>query len=145
MVTYPMIDSMNGMYEWRSQGGGGLLAASYSIKNLNQIKKPSSRLVFLDEGKLSPDSFAVYIDRECWFDQPMTRHGMGTCMSFADGHSGRWMWRSKRTVEIGQLPIPYCMAATDPAAAKQDLYKMQLACWGKLLYNPSIPVKIDDQ
>ena len=87
MVTYPMIDSMNGMYEWRSQGGGGNLALPYSIKNMNQVKRPASRLVFLDEGKLSPDSFAVYIDRECWFDVPMTRHGMGTNMSFADGHS----------------------------------------------------------
>jgi prepilin-type processing-associated H-X9-DG protein len=60
----------------------------------------------------------------------MIRHGMGTNASFADGHSARWMWKSKETIKVHDESL-YGYTPTD-CAGKQDLYKVQIACWGKL-------------
>jgi prepilin-type N-terminal cleavage/methylation domain-containing protein/prepilin-type processing-associated H-X9-DG protein len=144
LVTYAVIDSMNGQYEYRGGTNIGML-----IKNLNQIKKASQRVVFMDEGRLTPDSVAVnYVHSppECWFDPPMVRHGGGVIVSYGDGHSARWMWKSKRTIEIGKMsPSQYqvCLTAADGAAAKNDLYKMQIGCWGKLGYNPTVTPNVE--
>ncbi len=144
LITYETIDSMNGLTAYR---GDDVLTASLAIKNLGQIKKGAQRIIYLDTGKLSPDSFAVYIKQATWFDLPMTRHGMGTNVSFADGHSARWMWRSKRTKEIGDAKVePFPLGSSEPDAAFQDLFKVQNACWGKMYYTVSgHPVKLDDQ
>ena len=139
MVSYETIDSMNGLYMWRGNDAETIRAA---CKNLGQIKHAATRLLYIDTGKLSPDSFAVYWNNETWFDCPMTRHGMGTNASFADGHSARWMWRAKETVTCGESGATNC-APTTPAG-KQDLYKVQIGCWGKLGYTPSVPVDISE-
>jgi prepilin-type N-terminal cleavage/methylation domain-containing protein/prepilin-type processing-associated H-X9-DG protein len=138
-VTYETMDSMNGLYKWR---GNDTLTASLAAKNLGQIKNAARRILYIDTGKLSPDSFAVYINQETWFDRPMTRHGMGTNMSFADGHSARWMWKSKETVKCGENNVINCPTTTPDG--KQDLYKVQLGCWGKLGYTPTVKPKVDD-
>jgi len=144
LITYETIDAMNGLTTYR---GDDAKTASLSAKNLGQIKNAATRILYIDTGKLSPDSFAVYIKQASWFDLPMTRHGQGTCVSFADGHSARWMWRSKRTKEIGDAGVqPFALANNEPDAAFQDLFKVQYACWGKLNYTvPGHPVKLDDQ
>jgi prepilin-type N-terminal cleavage/methylation domain-containing protein/prepilin-type processing-associated H-X9-DG protein len=138
-ITYECLDSMNGLYQWR---GDDAMTASLAFKNIGQIKKAATRLLYIDTGKLSPDSFAVYWNNETWFDCPMTRHGMGTNMSFADGHSARWMWKAKETVVCGEQHTINCSPAT--ATGKNDLYKVQIGCWGKLGYTPSVPVDISE-
>jgi prepilin-type N-terminal cleavage/methylation domain-containing protein/prepilin-type processing-associated H-X9-DG protein len=136
LMTYAIIDSMNG-------GISGTDAPM--VRNLNAIKHPSQRVVFLDEGRLTPDSYAVWYGgsyRECWFDTIMVRHGNGTDVSYADGHSARWMWRSKNTIENGLNQVGNYCPPTGDAKAMNDLYKMQIGCWGKLAYTPSVPVDI---
>jgi len=148
LITYETIDSMNGLYKWRGKNAADdSLTTSLAIKNLGQIKKGAARIVYIDTGRLSPDSFAVYINQQSWFDLPMTRHGMGTNVSFVDGHSARWMWRSKRTKEIGEAGVlPFALANSEPDAAFQDLFKVQSGCWGKMYYTVAgHPANIDDQ
>ncbi len=129
LVSYPIIDSMNGKTQFSDSSGKAVL-----IKTVNQIKGTSRRIVFIDEGYLSPDTYAVYFDRRQWFDPPMARHGNGTDVSYADGHAGRMMWGSLNTVQIGNTdPAVYNWSPPNTDChAQNDLYRMQMACWGQI-------------
>lgn len=143
LITYPIIDSMNGLRFFRGQTLPGQNAPpDVWHKNRNQIKTPARRIVFLDEGKLSPDSYAVYYDMEVWFELPMVRHGNGTCVSYADGHSTRWMYKSKETITAGLKEV---LPVLTVEADYQDLYKIQLACWSKLGYKPKFMPKVEEE
>ncbi|MGD0552835.1 MAG: type II secretion system protein [Sedimentisphaerales bacterium] len=145
LIAYPIVDSMNGKWKWNLGTGSGDNATTVMIKNLNQIKGASTRMVFIDEGHPSPDSYAVYNGVGRWYDPPMARHGSGTDLSYADGHAGRIMWSSKWTVDLAKTAET--RITTDPertppstdCAAITDLYKIQIACWGQLLYTPTGP------
>lgn len=140
LVTYSIIDSMNGKYMWN--GSGGTNTPAYMMaKNTSGIKNASGRIVFIDEGTPSPDSYAVYSGSESWFDLPPVQHEGGTCMSFADGHSVFHKWKAKETIAIGSGGIYNARPAT--CDAKNDLYWVQIGCWGQLLYTPSCPVNIE--
>ncbi len=137
MVSYVVIDSMNGKTQYSTSPEN----RSLLMKNINQIKGTSSRIVFIDEGQLSPDSYAVYNYQQIWFDPPMARHGGGTDVSYADGHAGRMNWKSLNTTKTGNATPPvynWAPPATD-CAAINDLYRMQIACWGKVVYTPILP------
>ncbi len=67
-----------------------------------QIKRADERIVFLDEGRLSPNSWTLWYDQERWWDQITARHGDGTNFGFADGHSEYWKWKDPRTVDVAK-------------------------------------------
>jgi prepilin-type N-terminal cleavage/methylation domain-containing protein/prepilin-type processing-associated H-X9-DG protein len=127
LITYVAMDGVNGFTPTR----GNVKVEGVWIKNRNTIKKTAKRVVFVDEGKVTPDSFAVYFNAEQWFDPPETRHGNGTVVSFVDGHTEWWRWRSKWTITAVQGAKPI----DDPS--KNDLYQIQYGCWGRLDYTPS--------
>jgi len=129
LMTYTIIDSMNG-------GGDGPNA-----KNITGIKHPTQRVVFLDEGRLTPNTYWVCYFDPMWYDPPLIRHGIGQTVSYADGHSARWMWKSKETVMVNDQGSYFYIPTTD--AGRQDLYKMQIGCWGKLGYTPSVPPDVE--
>jgi hypothetical protein len=133
LITYTVLDGMNGMTATRGP------VKNYGVwkKNTSQILKPASRLVFIDEGRVSPDSYAVYYNTEYWFDQPPVRHESGTCVSFADGHSAYHKWKASETLYNKEHGKP----AT--CAGYNDLYWVQIGCWGKLGYTPRCPVDIN--
>jgi len=127
LITYVIIDSMNGKTKWNGAEDKITLT-----KNLNQIRKSSSKMVFIEEDFLSPDSFAVYYDKPIWYDPPMVQHGNGANASFADGHAGRMVWKAKETVEAGLKDWGGYKPTT--CEGKNDLYNMQVHCWGKVGY-----------
>ena len=98
-MTYAIVDAMNGAQIPGSEG--------HVLKNRMQIRRPGSRAVFIDEGRLSPSSWSVWRDQERWFDQITARHGDGTNFSFADGHSEYFKWKDPRTIEIAELDHKY--------------------------------------
>jgi prepilin-type N-terminal cleavage/methylation domain-containing protein/prepilin-type processing-associated H-X9-DG protein len=120
LVSYMIMDSMNGKNLWNGAPANSL------IKTLGQVKKTSSRMVFIDEGRPSPDSYAVHYDIAAWYDLPMIRHGQGTDVSYADGHAGRLMWKSRETIDCGTT-FTNCTPQT--CNGKNDLYKIQMGCW----------------
>jgi len=131
VLTYAIVDAMNGAQQNdgspRIPGTAGL-----TIKRLNQVQRQGERFVFIDEGKISPDSWTVYYDRESWWDRPTVRHGDGTNFSFVDGHSEYWKWRDARTVKLAKEQI------NDPAQpGNRDLHAVQKAAWSKLGYAPT--------
>ena len=124
VLTYAIVDAMNGA---TSIPG----TADLMIKRLNQIRRPGERFVFIDEGKISPDSWTVFYDQESWWDLPTVRHGDGTNFSFVDGHSDHWKWKDPRTVKLAELTITENTQPGNP-----DLHAVQKAAWGKLGYEP---------
>ena len=124
VLTYAIVDAMNGATS--IPGTGDLM-----IKRLNQIKRPAERFVFVDEGRISPDSWTVHYDRESWWDRPTVRHGDGTNFSFADGHSDYWKWKDPRTVKLAKGIISDAAQPRNP-----DLRAVQKAAWGQLGYDP---------
>lgn len=81
LMTYVIVDSMNGLPR------DDTIQAGVWVKNRLKIKKPNKRIVFIDEGWVTPDSYAVHYIEERWWDDPMVRHSNGTTLSFADGHA----------------------------------------------------------
>jgi prepilin-type N-terminal cleavage/methylation domain-containing protein/prepilin-type processing-associated H-X9-DG protein len=143
IITYAIIDSMNGLTATRGDPPKG----EVWVKHRNQIRTPARRIVFLDEGMITADSFAVYYNKlpESWFDCPMARHGNGTCVSYADGHSSRWMWKSKETIDAAKNVDICTFYKPTTDSGKQDLYKLQIGCWGKLGYTPTLTPKVEEE
>ena len=158
-VSYAIVDAVNGRQEGRGTGvfPNPTVPAELWKKSLGQIKKSATQLVFVDEGRISPDSFAVpynggwHTPLESWWDGPDARHGDGTTVSFADGHAEYWKWSSLDTVNRAKDvenntatgTFPKGATPNPPEAAYQDLYKMQIRCWGKLGYTPTYTPKVD--
>jgi prepilin-type N-terminal cleavage/methylation domain-containing protein/prepilin-type processing-associated H-X9-DG protein len=137
MITYSIVDSMNG---WET--GRTPKAIARMIKIRTQIKRPEERIVFVDEGFMTPDSYAVYFDtpKDTWWDAPMMRHSGGTNYGFADGHSEHRKWRGSDTLEIARRQDKQHTNNEKPWTddGKRDLYMVQISTWGELGYTPTL-------
>lgn len=132
VVTYTIPDALNGHR-------GHAVGPITTIKKRSDLKAPAKRIVFLDEGQLSPSSWTIYYDQPRWWDQITTRHGDGTNVGLADGHVEYYKWTDIRTVEVArhqdwQRSGRHSAMATQPGNV--DLWKVQRGCWGKLGYPP---------
>ena len=141
--SYGIVDGMDGMSR-------GTIAGVHWIKNLEQILKSGERIVFIDEGWVTPDSYAVNFTSALWWDDPSVRHGGGTSVSFADGHSEWHRWKGKWTIAYGLAtfgihpqnhyppgtPLPDGTTVPASSADYEDLYWLQRGCWGELGYTP---------
>lgn len=148
MRTYTIGDSMNGIPRTgtsiNNESTGARVGRTVLwIKKRTDIVSPgpSQRLVFLDEGRITPDSYATHYVQQLWWDPPFVRHGDGTNVAFADGHSAYWKYKGKKTIETGKLAaIPYYDANTlhqmrpESPDDIEDLQLMQKAIWGRLGY-----------
>ncbi len=133
-LTYAIMFSMNAVNHTWTQGVRGA-----HVKNMSEISNPSPalRLVFIDEGYMTSDAYAVYYHQENWFDSPPVRHGDGTTLSFADGHSDHWKWKGTDTIKHAreeERTGPQVGWTPQTPAGFRDLYMMQKGCWGKLGY-----------
>jgi len=118
---------------------------------MTQILNPAERIVFIDEGWVTPDSYAVNFVYELWWEDPSVRHGGGTSISFADGHSEWHRWKGRWTVAYGLAtygfhpqsqyppgtPLPDGTTVPATSADYEDLYWLQIGCWGELGYTPT--------
>lgn len=147
MLTYAIVDSMNGLARHGTfQGGFGPDAQGVKIgdtvlwvKKLGGIVAPgpAERMVFIDQGWAWPDSFATHYNKQAWWDAPPVRHWDGTSVAFADGHAGHWRWHGEETILAGrgrgldQLPGPYQLPTPED---REDVRRLQIAVWGRLGY-----------
>lgn len=135
-LTYSIMFSMNAVNHTWVQGVRG----AFVKKRVEILPNPAFRLVFIDEGYMTPDAYAVYYHLEQWFDSPPARHGDGATVSFADGHSDHWKWKGADTIKLARDeenrgPTVGTVPTTDDGY--EDLYRVQRGCWGKLGYTPS--------
>jgi prepilin-type N-terminal cleavage/methylation domain-containing protein/prepilin-type processing-associated H-X9-DG protein len=138
-LTYAIMFSMNAVNHPWTQGVRGA-----HVKNMSEITNPppALRLVFIDEGYMTSDAYAVWYLQETWFDSPPVRHGDGTTLSFADGHADHWKWKGTDTIKHArdeENTGPDTGWAPTTFSGYQDLYRMQRGCWGKLGYTPTHP------
>ena len=139
MRTYSAVDSMNGLARTGTINGmNGVKVGRTTLwcKKTTEISVPgpANRLVFLDEGRVTPDSYATHYVQATWWDPPHTRHADGTNVSFVDGHSDYWKWESRETIDIGKMANPTHGYAPKSEEAMADLQKIQKAIWGRLGY-----------
>jgi prepilin-type N-terminal cleavage/methylation domain-containing protein/prepilin-type processing-associated H-X9-DG protein len=138
-VTYSVMFSMNAVNHPWVQGVKGA-----HVKNRSEIVNPgpAQRLVFIDEGYMTSDAYAVYYHQETWFDSPPVRHGDGATLSFADGHAEHWKWKGTDTIKHArdeERTGPQVGWRPTTVSGHRDLYRMQRGCWGKIGYTPTYP------
>ena len=138
MVTYSIVDSMNGEYRYRyNKPELEPVVRALCYKTMGAIKKTSEKILFIDEGRSSSDSYAVKYENQWWHDYPPVRHGKGATVSYVDGHSEWWKWKSTETIDLGKdfdMGEAETSYVPKSCAAKNDLYKMQIAVWGSVDY-----------
>ena len=138
-LTYSIMFSMNAIeHTWVKGVRGTYIKRKSEIYN----PAPAHRLVFIDEGYMTADAYAVYYNQEGWFDSPPVRHGDGSTLSFADGHSEHWRWKGTDTIKHArdeERTGPQVGWKPSTPAGFRDLYKMQRGCWGKIGYTPTYP------
>jgi prepilin-type N-terminal cleavage/methylation domain-containing protein/prepilin-type processing-associated H-X9-DG protein len=147
--TYAAMDSVNGRTDGRGNVaiGGKVTGKGRKHPGSNTVlwlKKttdithpgPAKRMVFIDEGWVTPDSFAVHYDDPQWWDDPPVRHGGGTNISMADGHSEYLKWRDAETIEFAYQQDTVHTSALVPqnAEAKLELWEFQKLTWGQVGY-----------
>ena len=148
-VTYAVVDAMNGLHRTGTTVSGGhhpfavgkrVGKTTLWIKRRTDISSPSpaDRMVFIDEGAMTPDSFAThYAQRGPWWDDPPSRHGDGTTVSWADGHSSHLKWKAVETIQRAKESQDWYggggfMPRTQEGI--QELEDFQKAVWGKVGY-----------
>jgi prepilin-type processing-associated H-X9-DG protein len=147
-VTYSIVDSMNGLNHLSGRAGvstGTTHVNSVGVrvgKTVLWCKKrtdivspsPAERLVFVDEGAMTPDSFAAHYQPGGWWDNPPVRHGDGTTISWADGHAVHLKWRAAETIEYGRRYIDGIGPGLNPTTedAQEELRDFRRWIWGKI-------------
>ena len=158
LLSYSIMDGMNGMYVYRGDGGGidgPATVKALCYKAMGAIKKTSERAVFIDEGYATSESYACHYFLTRWFNFPPVRHGNGTTISYADGHVEWWKYKGIETVKYAKIwdSEHYVTDFYNPATGTtvngqylpasclslNDLYKMQVSCWGSVGYTNPIP------
>jgi len=131
MRSYSASHAMNGS----SFDGGPVLKNRYKIKHSVQ------RIVYIDDfGEDWDAAWAVPWSQPAWWNPIPARHGAGTTVGMADGHSEWWAWKDTRTIDMMERwdwgrkgdNLNSISHAGNP-----DLVRIQKAIWGNELgYRP---------
>ena len=135
LLTYAAMDGVNG------KPREGTAKPGVWVKKRAEIRNPPYRMVFIDEGYVTADSYATHYVEERWYDDPTVRHGDGTNFSFADGHSEYHKWKGIETIKLGRAQNrTYINSRFSPQTdeGKRDLHYVQRGCWGGLGYEPTV-------
>jgi hypothetical protein len=140
--SYDIVDSMNGQPRAGTSHGMNISVrvgkTTLLIQNLDEIDSPGPdrRMVFIDAGRATPDSYAVHYIEEAWWEPTPLGHDHGTYASFADGHTELWHWQDPRTIEAGKLELEgrFWTDAIRGQPHNPDLRRLQKAVWGRLGY-----------
>ncbi|MBN2137585.1 MAG: prepilin-type N-terminal cleavage/methylation domain-containing protein [Sedimentisphaerales bacterium] len=142
LLTYTVMDSMNAYPQPGDTHGRGPVQGLIN-KTRSSIKRAPYRIVFIDEGYVTPDSFAVHngttvSESGQWWDDPTVRHGDGTCIGMADGRAEYKKWAGSKTVKAGHEAEKHHAGGITPESEAdwEDLLYVQKSCWWKLNYTP---------
>jgi len=147
-VTYAAVDAMNGLVRGGTASGSGKVYNTGTrvrgtviwIKRIHEISSPAPamRMVYIDEGAMTPDSFATHYNQQGpWWDDPPSRHGDGTTVSWADGHASHLKWRAAETIKHAKDSKDWYRGGSfNPSTLEgiQELKDFQKAVWGRLGY-----------
>jgi prepilin-type N-terminal cleavage/methylation domain-containing protein/prepilin-type processing-associated H-X9-DG protein len=144
--SYAVFDGMNG--EAADLSTADKADRSLVCVTKTNIKRASARLVFVDEGYITPSSFAVRYRNEYWWDVACIRHGKGSTFSYADTHAEFYKWAGRQTIAFGktreagagstgnwQLGVE---SKPKTSEDQRDLQYVQKGCYGQIGYTPSM-------
>jgi prepilin-type N-terminal cleavage/methylation domain-containing protein/prepilin-type processing-associated H-X9-DG protein len=139
MLNYNIMDGVNGMPRAGTNNGGvGVIGPNGKklwVKKRSEVFEPTYRLVFIDEGASTPDSFAVNWSSSVttWWDNPSTRHGDGTVVSFVDGHSEHHKWKGVQTIQFGRDHVGWHATGFTAQTPEElaDIEFIHKGCWGQ--------------
>ncbi len=142
MCTYAAMDGVNGLSRTGTVTGGKSTRVGKTVvwlKRDSEIVSPGAayRMVFIDEGWVTPDSYATHYQQATWWDDAPVRHGDGTNCSFADGHVEYHKWKGSETVKYGKQQMKGHSGSgrtPETEAGSGDLEWLQVSCWGRLGY-----------
>jgi prepilin-type N-terminal cleavage/methylation domain-containing protein/prepilin-type processing-associated H-X9-DG protein len=140
MRTYSTGYGMNGCFDAAGTYSGNLGVrvgkTVLMVKRRSEITSPAPayRLVFLDEGRVTPDSYAIQYLTPQWWDPPFVRHADGTNVAYADGHSDYWKYVGKETIDVGKQLNPAHNYKPTTDDGLEDVRRMQTAIWGRVGY-----------
>jgi len=117
--VFAIVDAMNGHDQNEF--------ADLVVRKRTELKVPGNRLVFVDEGWVSTESWTIWPDRIQWWDSIPLRHGEGTTFGMADGSSEYWKWKDQRTIDFANGQGDPVLSAQD----NEDFMKLYRAAWGK--------------
>ena len=135
-LTYAIVDAMAGAATWQSSGQSNLGAPFF---RRSEILRPSERFVFVDEGRVTMDSWTVYYNQPRWWDMPPGQHNFGGTFSFADGHAEYHKWKTEDVIKLCGLSwweASMYMPMVD-WMCNEDLMWVQEHAWGELGYDTS--------
>jgi prepilin-type processing-associated H-X9-DG protein len=103
------------------------VSGAYPVfKKQSQIRGPSptEALTFIDESSQTIDDgiFFLTMSTTSWNNSPTVRHGKACVMSFADGHSERWGWKSLNTEQSGGASVSNPGTITDLLRLQNAIY-----------------------
>jgi prepilin-type N-terminal cleavage/methylation domain-containing protein/prepilin-type processing-associated H-X9-DG protein len=141
-LTYAAMDGANGLSRTGTTDGGKGKRIGNTVlwlKRASDIISPGAayRMIFIDEGWVTPDSYATHYQQATWWDDAPVRHGDGTNASFADGHVEYHKWTGVDTIKRGRDQQKQHSANHHPPetdAGHEDLQYLQTTCWGRLGY-----------
>jgi prepilin-type N-terminal cleavage/methylation domain-containing protein/prepilin-type processing-associated H-X9-DG protein len=161
-ITYATVASANGMTDVEGTYAPGDLTTEVTrpgqrvgstvlrLTRLTDITNPgpAARAVFIDIGQTpsGSDFLVPYLYPKWQYSAPPVRHGNGTTLSMADGHTEYWKWKGRETVEMPRklLPVGGTFAEIMVSAngyepqtedGLYDLQRLQRATWGRLGYS----------
>ena len=108
--------------------GASYMGDMKPVIKMTQVKSPSSRIVFLDEGYATFGGYTIYYHQPKWWDLPPIRHDNGVTLGFIDGHADFYKWRDERTIETGRGDLS--ISHDD----NEDLMMMQRGIYGTIGY-----------
>lgn len=136
VVTYQIVDSMNGAATWADAAEKHI--AGPVATHMSELTRPSDRFVWVDEGYTGWDTWTVKWDVPEWHDPVPLRHGKGTTWSYADGHAVYHKWLDEDTIEFGSIAAlgGFVPRWLKNQPCNEDLEWTQTNMWGQLGYNP---------
>jgi prepilin-type N-terminal cleavage/methylation domain-containing protein/prepilin-type processing-associated H-X9-DG protein len=129
--SYVMPNSMNA--RWDGCPPGNACGQGTVLTRMGQITKSSSRIVFLEERRLTADAIIIPYSSSRWaVDFPACSHDNGITFGYADGHAEFYKWQCQAMIDNCKID-PLLATAPDTTTCKKDLVKIEMDVWGGVL------------
>ncbi len=138
--TYSTNQGVNGYIDGAfSDNGVTVRWTDWVAQRIDALKTPSIRLAFFDDFPENWDACWMLspVSQDRWWNPLSLRHDLGTTLTFADGHSERWLWTDPRTRKFAKIGWDDWFKAEGLGSGKvdgagnRDRRRLQLACWGR--------------
>lgn len=137
VLNYSIVSAMAGSATWWWPDYTGCMGPPFYRRS--EILRPSKRFVFVDEGRITVDSWDVCFSQPRWHDMPPGQHNLGGTFSFADGHAEYHKWKTEDVIKLCGLSWWEASIYWESIdwMCNEDLMWVQEHAWGEPGYDTS--------